>query len=227
MSPEEMRERLSAWLEGELSAGEREELERRLRDDPALRDELKSLERLRAACAELGGHPPPSHLWPRIRARLHPPAPAASARRRALALRGAAAVFVFLAGYLAAFATAGRPRPAGPAASLAATHLLILHDDLQRLAALSPEERGFLVQRYGEWARREAAEGRVVDGHKLADPRWSVDAAGRAALPPLTEVDGIGGLFLVRAATDQQALEIAEQCPHRDHGWIEVRRLDR
>lgn len=56
---------LMGGLDGELSPDEREELERLLRDDPAVRDEWERLLRLREVTATMTLQRPPDEVWDR------------------------------------------------------------------------------------------------------------------------------------------------------------------
>jgi len=68
---EQMRERLSAWLDGELEAQERREVAAHLEVCPGCREELVLLERLDATLGILEA-PLPPRLPEKVLARLHP-----------------------------------------------------------------------------------------------------------------------------------------------------------
>ncbi len=66
----DMLERLSDYLDGELPEAERAEIERSLATDPRLRDVLAELDAVRAAAAGLESPAPARDLWPEIAARI-------------------------------------------------------------------------------------------------------------------------------------------------------------
>jgi hypothetical protein len=78
------------------------------------------------------------------------------------------------------------------------------------------------VREYGSWAQRLVAAGTPVSGEKLAPVRFVVGAP----LADTAHAD-LGGFFIVQAADDQRARELALSHPHvRRGGTIVVRRID-
>ena len=140
------------------------------------------------------------------------------------ALRVAANFLVFLAGWGAGRSTTG-PEPAP-------THLLLLWEDERFTPEATP---GAHAQAYGAWLGTVAAAGTWITGQELAPPRIYAnpldggtdgDPGGDPSPEPPGEVRAdarIGGLFLVRAESLQDAARIAATHPHRANGgWIEV-----
>ena len=131
--------------------------------------------------------------------------------------QAAAAVVLIAGGFVA-----GRVRPAdGPAPTAAATqqYLLLLYG----ASSATPELERARVAEYGDWARAEAAAGRMVMGARLGDAR-GVLGSERFAPPASAEPNGF---FLIRAATFEEASRTAARCPHVAHGGtVVVRALE-
>ena len=111
-------------------------------------------------------------------------------------------------------------------------YLLILHDPADSpFYSMSPEEMQSVVARYGAWAEELAAQGRIRGGHKLEDgtARHLTGGPGKVSVkdgpfPETKEV--VGGVFLVVAASYEDAVELASTCPHLEFGRIEIRRVE-
>lgn len=99
-------------------------------------------------------------------------------------------------------------------------YLLLIRDT--EAVGQAIEEHGIdaIVQEYGGWAGSLAEEGRLVAAEKLTDaPRWVGDAAPASS--------NISGFFLITAASEAEALEIARQSPHARYGGVlEVREVE-
>lgn len=107
-------------------------------------------------------------------------------------------------------------------------YLLLLHEPTDSpFFSMSPAEMQAVIERYGAWASKLAAEGRMKGSNKLQD--------GTARqLTKLGVIDGpfpetkeiIGGYFVIEAADYDEAVELARSCPHIDFGRIEIRQVD-
>ena len=112
-------------------------------------------------------------------------------------------------------------------------YLLLLHEDPSQYAAMSPAEMQAVIERYRQWAQKMAAAGRLAGGHKLADEggkRVRV-GSGRPLVtdgPFIESKDVIGGYFVIRAASYDDAVAAVADCPHlRGGNEIELRRIDK
>ncbi len=112
-------------------------------------------------------------------------------------------------------------------------YLLLLHEDPSQYAELSPSEMQQIIERYRSWSQRMAQEGRLVDGHKLADEGGRRVRAGKTA-PVITDgpfiesKDVIGGLFIIQAESYEDAVAVIADCPHlRGGNEIELRRIEK
>lgn len=107
--------------------------------------------------------------------------------------------------------------------------VLLLHD-IGRFDNLSPDQMQAVIQRYIAWRGKVQQGGRSVMGHKLHDGEGRVM---RGAGTSLTVTDGpyaearevIGGLFVIEAASYDEVVELAKDCPHLDFGAIEIRQV--
>ena len=85
----------------------------------------------------------------------------------------------------------------------------------------SLEEEARRVQEYKSWARGVAAAGHLVSGEKLSPGATRIGEGAE-----LSGGDSVRGFFVIVAADDAQALEIARGCPHLRHGGrIVVRKI--
>ncbi len=139
-------------------------------------------------------------------------------KRRVNALAAAAAAIVCLV----AGAAAGR-RMAAPAAVVEAgdpraQYLLLLYDDPG--SETPPAEEAARVSEYSAWAGALAASQSLVGAEKLrgAEVTFVRDREERREARANAPGGLLGGFFLVRAATEAEALRIARECPHLRHG---------
>ncbi len=147
-------------------------------------------------------------------------------RRRpawSVGLKAAAAVGLLLTG-AALGRLVGVETPGTVATPVGSTgYLLLVRGD-------EPDRRfpeAQLTAEYRAWARDLAGAGVLVGGEKLVDDagRW-VSAAERSD----AELHGsnVSGFFLIRAASYDEAVDLARQSPHVTYGGImEVRAIDR
>ena len=91
---------------------------------------------------------------------------------------------------------------------------------------MSPNEASQRVGEFVSWARDLRARGLLTSAEKLEDG-GTVLTAGAAE--PLTAADrAIGGFFVIRASTPEEAASLARGAPNLKHGGrIVVRRFDR
>lgn len=140
------------------------------------------------------------------------------------AMATAASVALFIAGWLGA--SIREPRPV-PEAHPSYVLLLRAGPDYQEGTDIDEQQR---VKEYGTWARKLHERGQLISAEKLSDDARSL-VARNGAVGVLERRGGdqgaVQGLFLIRAASFDEALEIARGCPHLRHGGvIEVRPID-
>jgi hypothetical protein len=114
-----------------------------------------------------------------------------------------------------------------PAQDLRPRFALLLYED----AGFRPGSHTELVAEYAAWADSLRGQGKLVMGAELDQAETVVlSGAGNAApASPGEERSAIGilgGFFIVRVATREEALTLARQCPHLRHGGrVVLRRL--
>ena len=111
-------------------------------------------------------------------------------------------------------------------------YLLLLHEDPSQYAALSPSDIQAIIEQYRIWSRKLAEAGRLVEGHKLSDEGGKRVRAGKGS-PLVTDgpyaesKDVIGGLFVVKASSYDEAVKLVSDCPHlRGRNEIELRKIE-
>jgi hypothetical protein len=87
------------------------------------------------------------------------------------------------------------------------------------------------VEEYRAWAARLSGQGRFLTGEKLKNGGALIQAApgkpGASQEALGADAEFIGGYFLVRAESLEEAVRIARTCPHLARGGsIEVRQID-
>jgi hypothetical protein len=114
-----------------------------------------------------------------------------------------------------------------PAQDLRPRFALLLYED----AGFRPGSHTELVAEYAAWADSLRGQGKLVMAEELDQAEAVVlSGAGNAApASPGEERSAIGilgGFFIVRVATREEALTLARQCPHLRHGGrVVLRRL--
>ena len=110
-------------------------------------------------------------------------------------------------------------------------YILFLRDAGRVLPDMSPAEIQAVIQRYIAWRERVQAGGRAVNGHKLRDGEGRV-MTGKVGAPKITDGpyaearEVMGGLFVIDAASYDEAVALARDCPHLEFGTIEVREIE-
>ena len=112
------------------------------------------------------------------------------------------------------------------------TYMLVLRDLPEDFAHITPEEMQRVIQKYQAWAAKLGQQGQMAGGDKLVDGAGKVMRRGKSPLRvtdgPFTEGKEIfGGYFSIKAASYEEAVKIAEGCPHLDfNGSVEVREIE-
>jgi hypothetical protein len=110
--------------------------------------------------------------------------------------------------------------------------MLLLHDNPAAFADVSPEQMQRVLEKYIAWGDRLRAAGVIKDGNKLTDEPGRVmrtnDGQTRVTDGPYSETkEVLGGYYVLEAASYEQAVDRARDCPHLEYGGtIEVRQID-
>lgn len=132
----------------------------------------------------------------------------------------AASLLLFVLGALAGARWVSQPEKTG-----APEFMLVLRSSPEQTEPPAPEEVARRVREYGDWAGRLRRQGVRVEGERLAR-----EARFLRGTAPENKPDGevIAGYFLIEARDYEQAVRLAEGCPHLKYGGtIEVRQLAR
>lgn len=108
-------------------------------------------------------------------------------------------------------------------------YILLLRDNPDQFAGVSPAEMEAIIGRYVAWRESVEAKGHTISGEKLQDGTGRVlrpGVAGAADGPYAEAKEVVGGFFMISAADYDQAVALARTCPHADFGSIEVRQVE-
>jgi hypothetical protein len=104
---------------------------------------------------------------------------------------------------------------------------LLLFRSTQWHKGLSPEEIQRVMNRWNNWFKRLAAEGKLEGGHPLEREGRVISKRNAAPIadgPFKESKEAIGGYFLLKVSGVEEAVEIAKMCPALDYGLtVEVR----
>ena len=110
-----------------------------------------------------------------------------------------------------------------------ARFMLLLRGGAEALEDYSPEDFQRMIQPYIDWSNKLRAEGRHLGGDELASSGLLLRMGdGQVVIDgPYTETkESIGGYFMIQAANEAEAAEIAKSCPILQHGgFVEVREI--
>jgi hypothetical protein len=113
-----------------------------------------------------------------------------------------------------------------------AKYMLLLHDDPSGWLALSPDQMQQAIQKYMAWGAKLRTAGVLVSSDKLADDRGRVlrgkNGQLRVTDGPFSEgKEVLGGYYVIKAESYEEAIERAKDCPHLGYGGtIEVRQVE-
>ena len=111
-------------------------------------------------------------------------------------------------------------------------YLLLLRGGNSFFGAMTPEQVQATVGQYRAWGQKIRESGRMVGSNKLEDDSGRVLEANGSGKPKVTDgpyaetKDVVGGYYLIQADSFEDAVEIAQGCPHVQFGTIEIRRIE-
>jgi hypothetical protein len=92
-------------------------------------------------------------------------------------------------------------------------YMLLLHDNTAAFANVSPEQMQQVIEKYMAWGEKLRAAGILREGQKLTDEPGRV----------MRRKDG----YMIEAASYDQAVEYARDCPQFEYGGtVEIRQID-
>ena len=113
------------------------------------------------------------------------------------------------------------------------TYMMLLYEEPDIFERMSPEELQRAIERYRAWSESLQDSGHYVASDKLTDGEGRVlrkpgGGTVRVVDGPYAETkEVIGGYYSVRAASYDEAVEIARDSPHLDYGGtVEIREID-
>ncbi len=106
--------------------------------------------------------------------------------------------------------------------------ILLLHEDVQVLEKMSPQEMQNLVQAHMSWTESLAEKGHLIAGDGLEPDGKHIHGTESDVKdgPYMESKEMIGGFYLLQGDNLDQIIEIAKSCPCHLHGGItEVRAI--
>ena len=106
--------------------------------------------------------------------------------------------------------------------------MLLLYDDPSQWAKLAPEDMQKAIEKYMAWSKKPF----TVDSQRLGEDAGRVirsnNGKPRTTDGPYSETkEVLGGYYVLEAASYEQAVDRARDCPHLEYGGtIEVRQID-
>jgi hypothetical protein len=111
-------------------------------------------------------------------------------------------------------------------------YMLLLHDNPNAFANVSPEAMQKVVEKYIAWGKKLREAGVMRAGDKLTDEPGRVmrrkDGHVHVTDGPYSESkELLGGYYMIEADTYDKAVELARDCPQLEFGGtIEVRQVE-
>jgi len=111
-------------------------------------------------------------------------------------------------------------------------YMLLLHDNPNAFANVSPEAMQKVVEKYIAWGKKLREAGVMRAGDKLTDEPGRVmrrkDGHVHVTDGPYSESkELLGGYYMIEADTYDKAVELARDCPQLEvGGTIEVRQVE-
>ena len=101
----------------------------------------------------------------------------------------------------------------------------------RQAASMSPEEMQAIIARYQEWNDRVAGRGQLLSGEKLKDGEGRVLLGKQGSVrvtdgPHTASKEVIGGFWILKADTYEDAVELAKDSPHLEFGSLELREIE-
>ena len=210
--------RLSEFLEGELDDTLANQVSEHLRDCSMCREELTLLRSVVNTAGNLGDIAPPVDLWPGIAERVNAsplPRTVPPSWSRWLPLAGALLLGISVGYGLAHW----------PPAPLSERFVLVLHQPLGE-RRWTDEAQAAHDRRYREWRDDLASRGHVEsDAALLSGQGYHLNGFEPRPHPLPTDFCEVTAVVVLRAGDYEHALELTQDCPHFEIGWLTLRRV--
>jgi hypothetical protein len=111
-------------------------------------------------------------------------------------------------------------------------YMLVLRDDPAQFRSYSPSDMQALIQKFGAWVGRMAAEGRLVGGNKLMDQggrtlRKTGDRVVTKDGPFVETKEIVSGFHIITADSYDHAAKLCADHPIFSYsGLLEIREVD-
>lgn len=92
--------------------------------------------------------------------------------------------------------------------------LLLIREDISRLQQMSEEELDQDIAEMNAWVEELARYHNFISGEPLENESKTVGTHVSTDGPFMEAKEGISGYFIIQAENFEQAVAIAEQCPH-------------
>lgn len=108
-------------------------------------------------------------------------------------------------------------------------YLLMIYANEAAEAAMTPDQLGALLQRYGAYTKELVEAGAMVAGEALRETATARSVRVREGQSLVTDGpfaetrEQLGGFYLIEAGSMEEALEWAAKIPSAEVGTIEVR----
>lgn len=103
--------------------------------------------------------------------------------------------------------------------------MILLKEDLQAASQLSEAQLQEDIRQYTQWVEELSKGGHFVSGEPLESRGWQLKGDEVITNGPFIESkEAISGYFVLKAESDEQALQLARTCPvFRSGGSLELR----
>jgi hypothetical protein len=114
------------------------------------------------------------------------------------------------------------------------TYLLVARDtkEAQKVwTGMSAQEVQTAIAKYRAWSDRVKAQGKLQEGQKLRDGQGRVLSGHGSSFkvtdgPHSESKEVIGGFWILQASSYDEAVKLASDSPHLEHGSLEVREIE-
>jgi hypothetical protein len=107
-------------------------------------------------------------------------------------------------------------------------YLFVYRANYSVMPERTPEQMQAMMEKWMDWIKSIAAKNQLIDrGHRLENSGKVVNGNSAVTNGPYTEIkESIGGYSLVKAASYDQAVELAKGCPILTVGGnVEIREI--